>query len=131
VKKLLFILTVLALSSSLVTAWASVGATRGALTYDGVRNPNGCEIGPDDKHPTELRVDCRRAEGPAYIRYRYTKASGYPTAIRDAATVSMDAHIWAGTADIRWMIAAPASPARTARIRVDGYAHILSVSWTQ
>ena len=129
-KKVWFIALTLALSLTVSLAYANVGATRGGLSYNGTRNPNGCDIGPDDKHPNELLVDCRKADGPAYIRYRYTKAQGYE-AIRDAATVSMDAHVWAGSCEIEWMVHQPKTAARTARITVDGYCHILSVSWTQ
>jgi hypothetical protein len=129
-RKIGFLVVTGALALTTTIALASNPVTRGALSYNGTRNPAGCSIAPDDKHPTELRVDCRQAEGPAYVRYRYTAASGYP-GVRDAAEVSMDATAWTGTCDIEWMVRAPHTAARTARITVSGYCHIRSVTWTQ
>jgi hypothetical protein len=132
VKKLLFILTTLALTGATTVALAYAPVTRTGSQYSGIRNPGNCTVEIDDKHPTELRADCRDAEGDgAYVRFRFLKDVG---AIRDAATISADLKTWVG-ADCfaEWMVKTPKTAARTLRVTVPAgtYCHIRSVGWSQ
>jgi hypothetical protein len=134
-RKLLFLAIAAVVALSTVTASARGGpVSRVGVNYSGVRNPNGCEIGPDDKHPTELRVKCTSgigATGPAFVRYRFLRNVG---AIRDFATISADIATWIGEdCHAEWMVRHPKKHARTLRITIPfgSYCHIRSVTWSQ
>jgi hypothetical protein len=109
-------------------ARASHPVVRTGADYDGYANPNGCSIFVH-KGSTELHVGCSKADGKARIRYRFTRASGFPGAFAPAS-VDVDWIVHGGDCDkrVRWMVPTP----RTLRVVVDDcYVHIRSVSWVQ
>lgn len=115
-----------------VSAMANVGVTRAGASYSGLRNPGNCEVLVENGG--ELHVKCTSkagANGPAYVRYRFLKDVG---AVRDLATVTANIRTWVGEpCYVEWMIDAPYTSARTARVTVPAgsYCHITSVSWRQ
>ena len=118
-----FVATVLLLTMLAGTAFAAVGnITRLGVEYNGAANPGGCDVGPDDVHPTELRVDCSArtdATAAARIRYRFLKDVGV---VRAPATVSADIHqIRGAECTVSWR-----GPVRTLRVVVPlgSYCHI-------
>jgi len=131
-RPLLFVLTVVALSSASVVAYATNTVTRSGSDYSGIRNPGGCEVMPE--HGSDLHVKCTKgvgAYGPAFVRYRFLNDVG---GVREDAQVSADVTTWIGdTCFIEWMVPAPRVAARTARITVPegSYCHIHSVTWSQ
>jgi hypothetical protein len=109
-------------------ASATGPVTRLGMEYSGIRNPGGCEVGQDDVHPTELRVQCTGgvgASGQAFVRFRFLADVG---AVLGPATVSADLRDPEGCASYRWM-----APIRTMRIDVPFgcYIHVRSVTWQQ
>ena len=113
-------------------ATADNSVTRGGASYSGLRNPGNCEVAVENG--TQLHVKCTAkagASGPAFVRYRFLKDVG---AVRDLATVSADIDTWVGKpCFVEWMIDAPHTSARTARVTVPAgsYCHINSVTWRQ
>lgn len=132
-KWLLFALTLaLVVVVSVTSAHANSPITRSGLDYNGIRNPGNCEILNDGG---ELHVKCTSkvgADGPAFIRYRFTKAAGYD-GVRAPATVAADVRNFVGEPCVaRWMSDFQQA-ARTLRVTVPAgsYCHIVSVSWSQ
>ena len=122
-----FVATVILLTVMAGTAFAAVGPiTRLGTDYNGAANPGACDVGADDVHPTELRVDCSNRTGAttgARIRYRFLKDVGV---LVGPATVSADIHQIRGKAcEFSWR-----GPVRTLRVDVPlgGYCHIRSAT---
>lgn len=133
-KRLLFAAITLSLSLTTVVALAGGPVTRVGTNYSGIRNTDGCQIRPDDQHPTWLNVKCTAgigASGPAFVRYRFLKGVG---AIRDDAVIEADIATWIGDdCTAEWMVRRPEDHARTLRITVPfgSYCDIRSVTWSQ
>ena len=134
-KKFAFVLMVGVLVLGVGVAYAAVGPiTRMGVEYSGAANPGECDLGADDVHPTELRVDCSPRTGAtagARVRYRFLSNVG---AVRDHAVVSADIHqIRGATCTTEWMVPEAKSSARTLRVSVPlgSYCHIRSVTWSQ
>lgn len=111
---------------------ASSPITRSGLDYNGIRNPGNCEIMNDGG---ELHVKCTSkvgADGPAFIRYRFTKAAGYEGK-RAPATVSATIKDWVGEPCVAKWMSDYKQAARTLRVTVPAgsYCHVVSVSWSQ
>lgn len=107
-------------------AFAAGPVTRNGANYDGVRNPGGCEVFPEEG--TQLHVKCLGsvgADGAAFVRYRFLKDVG---GVIGPATVSAVIRDNAGCSSYRWM-----GPIRTLRITVPFgcYVHVVSVTWQQ
>jgi len=115
-----------------VSAMANVGVTRAGASYSGLRNPGNCEVLVENDDALHVKCTSKAgANGPAYVRYRFLKDVG---AVRDLATVSASINTWVGKdCFVEWMIDAPYTSARTARVTVPAgsYCHINSVSWSQ
>jgi hypothetical protein len=133
-KKLLVLAIAVVMVIPAGVAFADGPVTRTGANYSGIRNPNGCQVGRDDKHPSELRAKCTSgigATGPAFVRYRFLKNVG---AIRDDAKVSADIVTWIGKAcTVKWMVRKTNERARTLRVTIPfgSYCHIRSVTWWQ
>ena len=133
-KRLVFAAITLSLSLTTVAALAGGPVTRVGANYSGIRNTDGCQIAPDEQHPTRLDVKCtagKGASGPAFVRYRFLKGVG---AIRDDAVIEADIATWIGDdCTAEWMVRRPKDHARTLRITVPfgSYCDIRSVTWSQ
>lgn len=99
---------------------------RDGADYNGIANPHGCIIKVHEDLPGSLHVNCSKADGPARIRYRFLRAVGGQFAPADV-TVDWEKRGDGGEASVSWMVPVP----RTVRIKVRGYVHIHSVTWTQ
>ncbi len=123
----MFIATVVLLTALAGTAFAAAGPiTRLGVEHNGVANPGGCDVGADDVHPTELRVDCSprtHATAGARVRFRFLKDVGV---LVGPATVKADIHqIWGKACEFSWR-----GPVRTLRVDVPlgSYCHIRSAT---
>lgn len=122
-----FIATVILLTALAGTAFAAVGPiTRLGTAHNGIANPGACDVGADDVHPTELRVDCSQRTGAtagARVRFRFLKNVGV---VVGPATVSADLHQIRGKdCTYSWR-----GPVRTLRVDVPlgSYCHIRSAT---
>jgi hypothetical protein len=122
-----FVATVFLLTVLAGTAYAAVGPImRLGIEHDGIANPGGCDVGADDVHPTELRVDCSGRTGAtkgARVRFRFLKDVGV---LVGPATVSADLHqIRDSACSYSWR-----GPVRTLRVIVPfgSYCHIRSAT---
>lgn len=112
-----------------VMSTAAVGQTivREGSAYSGIANPGGCVVLVHEDEPSALHVNCNKGDGrPARIRYRFLRDVGGQFNLADVE-VDWEKRGEGGNAVVRWMVPTP----RTVRVKVWGYVHINSVTWTQ